>query len=806
MMRSQTARIKAIPVRVKPVTAAVATALGSLAGQSIAVAAELPDELVVTATRRDSTVQEVPYSIAAIGENALRDFNIDNLSGIAQYTAGLSQVDQGARDGNLLIIRGLNADSINSPEFLNNDNDRVSTYYGETPVYINLLPIDVQRVEILRGPQGTIYGARSLSGTVRVTPNKPDTAEFTVDAHVGVDNTSQSDDNGREADVVINAPLIEDTLALRALLGYKYEAGYIDYNYLLPDPGFSCVEPGWTTGCSADGFLSEEDANYIRTRSAGASLLWTPTDELDVTLSWRQQDRSSGGRNINSQRALRNIEIVRGIDLDNGRYVSGLRYTEPNSRQNDIYNLEITWDNALGELVSSTSVTNYKADGRRDQTDFLLDQEYGYEDFPDFSAFSREQYDDRVFTQEFRLVSDNEGPINYLLGAWLQDSDYFVRSREFSPFAGTTPTTYDNKTFDKRRETALFGEVGFDVTDNLNLLVGARWFDYEAKFRDCTTFGGDVDDPANCTPNFDFDKEDDNDVLGKFTASLQLADNIKTYATFSQGYSTGKVNNGTISNAPRYVEPERTDNYEVGLKGNWLDNSVRLNAALFLIDWKDIQLSGFDSAPPFTQVQRNVGEAESQGLELDLEAQLTDNLLLAAGYAYTDAELTTGCNELVIAAGLDPLDPFAPTDICGLGFEEIQSGDRLPGSPEHQGYLRATYFRSLSSDVDFRATYGVTHQSDVLTKVGVGGSDCCRDDGERLGGFTLHNVSASIATGNVEATLYVDNLTNKYAVTGVREDRANIRTVGANDVTVRRYFENVIRPRTVGIDLRIKVR
>ncbi|NND54424.1 MAG: TonB-dependent receptor, partial [Gammaproteobacteria bacterium] len=563
-MRSKTARIRAIPVRVKPVTAAVAIALGSLAGQSIAIAAELPDELVVTATRRDTTVQEVPYSIAAIGTGTLRDLNIDNLSGIARYSAGLTQVDQGARDGNLLIIRGLNGDSIDAPEFLNNDNDRVATYYGETPVYINLLPIDIRAVEVLRGPQGTLYGARSLGGTVRITPNGPDTAEFTIDAHVGAETTDASDDNGREADIVINAPLIEDTLALRALLGYQYRAGYIDYNYVLPNPGFSCAEPGLTTGCSDDGFLSVEDANFVRTRSAGLSLLWALSDDLEATASWRQQDRDSGGRNINSKDALMNIEAVRSIDLDTGNYVSGMRYTEPSKRQNDIYNLKIVWDNSLGELVSSTSLTTYKFDGRRDQTDFLLDQEYGYEDSPEFSSFTREQFDDEIFTQEVRLVSDNEGPINYIVGAYYQDTDFFNRSREFAPPVDTALTTYDNKTFDERSEIAVFGEVGFDVTDDLNLLVGARWFDYEARFRSCTTFGGDVDDPANCTPNLGFDEADDDDVLGKFTATYRLNENLLTYATFSQGYSTGKVNNGDAPSTPRYVEPEQTDNIEAG--------------------------------------------------------------------------------------------------------------------------------------------------------------------------------------------------------------------------------------------------
>ena len=810
--RAGHAAIRPIAVRVTPLAAGVAVAMGSFAGTALAT-----DELVVTATRRDTTVQEVPYSIGVVTDETLRELNITDLSGIARWSSGLYQVDQGARDANVLVIRGLNANSVNAPELLNNDNDRVATYFGETPVYINLLPLDIQRVEVLRGPQGTIFGARSLSGAVRYIPNKPDTQDFTLDAHVRAYSTEESNDRSQEADVVVNVPLVQDTLALRGLLGYAYEGGFIDYNYVVPEPGVSCPEPGFTTGCSDDGFISEADADHVRTRSYGLSLLWTPFDDLEATLSWRQQDREIGGRSATTRVADSAIEAFRGIDMVAGDYVSSYRFTEPQERTNDIYNLTVVWNNELGELTSSTSYTEYESHGRRDQTDFLLDAEYGYEQFPAFAAFTNDVLDDEVFTQEVRLVSnDNDSRFNWLAGAFYQESDFFSRSQEFTPgisdffLLGPLPTgdlEYDNKTFEERTELALFGEVGYAVTDELSILVGARWFDFESQLRSCTAFPffgppfDDVDNPVNCTPETGFDKADDDDVLGKFSVNYLLSDAMNAYFTYSEGYSTSTVNAGNIGpNEDRFVGPERSDNYEVGVKGAWLDNQVTMSAALFLVQLDDVQVAGF--ADTGSAVLRNLGEAESKGLELEGAAQITERWQLAAGYAFTDAHLTEGCADLPNPDGL------ALADLCGADFIDAADGDRLPGSPVHQLYFRATFLTPVSGDMDFRATYGLNTQSDVLTKLGNGSDGCCRDDGERLGGFTLHNLAASLITETWEATVFVENLTNKYAITGVRNDRANIRQVdaGFNDFTVRRYYEDVVRPRNVGIDFRYRFR
>jgi outer membrane receptor protein involved in Fe transport len=248
----------------------------------------------------------------------------------------------------------------------------------------------------------------------------------------------------------------------------------------------------------------------------------------------------------------------------------------------------------------------------------------------------------------------------------------------------------------------------------------------------------------------------------------------------------------------QFVDPETVDNYELGIKSLWLDNRLTVNASVFYMDWEDIQLDG--TADNGVGITVNGGSAETKGVELESSFALNDNWVFSAGYAYTEAELTDSCRT--------PAD-FANKG-CPISGVVTEDGDRLPGSPEHQGTLQVDYFRPLNSTYDFFANWRLTTQSDVLTKLG-DGDDCCRDNGEELGGFTIHYATAGISTETWDATLFIDNVFDKFAVTGVRDDRSVIGTdtdlYGAGgDVAVRRYWNNVITPRVVGVDFRYRFR
>jgi outer membrane receptor protein involved in Fe transport len=207
---------------------------------------------------------------------------------------------------------------------------------------------------------------------------------------------------------------------------------------------------------------------------------------------------------------------------------------------------------------------------------------------------------------------------------------------------------------------------------------------------------------------------------------------------------------------------------------SWDDGDLIFNGAVYQIDWDDIQ-TGSTTINGDLQITVNGSNARSRGLELSLQTRQLDHWSFTAAYAYNQAELTADAKGLV-----DGTDAF--------------SGDRLSGTPEHQGSFAAGYYRALRNGWDLDVGYGVTFSSDVLTKVGL------RNDGETLGGYALHGMSAGVAHGRWSAALYADNLTNKFAETAVRFDPTAIRDVG--DFTLRRYYRNVLRPRSVGVEFR----
>jgi outer membrane receptor protein involved in Fe transport len=231
--------------------------------------------------------------------------------------------------------------------------------------------------------------------------------------------------------------------------------------------------------------------------------------------------------------------------------------------------------------------------------------------------------------------------------------------------------------------------------------------------------------------------------------------------------------------------PDTTVNYEVGYKSAWFDSLLTWNISLFYIDWKNIQVGDLSAGGSFP-ITINGNDAKSQGIETDIQTQIGDHWLLRSAYSYTNAELTQDAPQLVDGTA--------------------QSGDRLPGSPEHQGSVIVTYMHQVGGGLDINVDYGITAQSDVYTKVGMGDT-CCRDFGEALPGFALSHAAVSVAGDRWEARLYSDNLFDRYAETGVRLDQSFLGSTGpSQDFQRRSYFKYMATPRTIGIDFRYKIK
>ena len=774
--------------QISTLSAAVAATL--ISGYATAQQSAL-EEVIVTATRRAESIQDIPINITALGSDLLERERISSLADIAKRVPGLTVVDQGPRSGNTLTVRGLNVDSITSPDGENNGGDTVGIYLGEVPLYVDLKINDMERIEVLIGPQGTLYGAGTLGGALRYIPNKPQSDALSFELRGDVYDLNEADDLGYEGGGTINIPLIDDRLALRASIDYLNDPGFIDNNLLVREAGVSNPQPDFNNPDDVNANLKrKEDANTEETWSGRLALRYSG-DRVDSTLTYYYQDMELGGRQQNHKESI-----------GTGDYESGTRFEEPQDRTNELLALEVVVDLGFAELTSATGYSEYAENGNRDQTDLLLSFEYGYELFPSFAAYTREDVNEDTFTQELRLVSTGEGPFNWIVGAFYRDYESDSLSQEYTPgfdqFAvdelGGVQLRPDSleyyETIDQETtETAAFGELGYQITDAWQVTVGARWFKFDDDVTSGfalplldTVFFGDPQDSINI--NSDSADTDDDDVIFKFNTSYDFSDDIMGYLTVSEGYRLGGVNTVPACTTPLTpgqnvcalpdeinIKSDKTTNYELGMHSQFGD-SVILNAALYYIEWDDVQIDDVtvNGDIPITS---NGGSATSQGVELAGQWYITPNLSIMGSYAYTDAELSDDAPGLV--GGADAFD-----------------GDRLPGTPEHQGFLAANYAWNLDNGSQIDFDYSVTATSDVLTKVGE------RNFGESLDGYYLHNVSATWMKDSWRVTLYGDNVFDEYAVSGVRSDRSWVgETLGLFES--RRYSQNVVRPRQVGM-------
>jgi iron complex outermembrane recepter protein len=793
----------------KPLTVAVAAALGStlVANDIRAQVRELPmEEIVVTASRRESTVQDVPINITAVSGDVLEQQRITSLNSFSRDVAGLTLVDQGPRSADLMIVRGLNVSSLNDSEFLlNGSGDTVGTYIGDIPLYVDMKMIDIDRVEVLLGPQGTLYGEGTLGGAIRYIPKRPDTEEFQLDAHGGVYSIAESDSLGYTTDAVINVPISEDKLGFRAAISYLDNPGFIDYDYLIRQPGVSNPQPDFTDPADvAANLYSVKDANTERTLMGRASLLWRPTNAIDINFSWLHQDQKGGGRSINNRHAL-NTAIPNRNTLETDKYVSGQRYLEPKDRQNDLLSIELVADLGFAELTSATGYSEYDELGHRDQTDLLLDLSfdggYYYEEFPLFSAFTTDGTTENRWNQELRLVSTSPGPWNWIVGVFYNKFKEDAFSFEFTPglsefFYGpgwpTGDLEYEQYTKGKTVENAVFGELGYQLTDRWAITIGARRFDYDVDTTNTISFPliASVGDPERVVFS-------DDGVLGKFNLAYTPNDNITAYLTVSEGYRLGGFNAviacgdlppntqaGCALPDEQLIKPDTTLNTEIGVHSQMLEGRLIVNGAIYNIDWDDIQVDGstVNGAIPITV---NGGTARTRGAEVSARLSTHGPFAFWGTYAYNNAELTSFAPGLV-----DSSDPLT------VDNGNAYPGDRLAGSPKNMASFNVDYYRQLSNGWALDVNYGVSYTSDVLTRVGM------RNNGEKLSGYTLHSASVGFSKDRWSTSIYADNLTNEFVETSVRKTQALIRDIGSNNFRSRRYFRNVLQPRVVGVEFR----
>ena len=767
------------------------------------------EHIEVTGSRRSSTVQEAPINITALDADIMKDQNISQLSDVARWVPGLTVPDQGDFYGSPIIVRGLNTNSSNP----GSDGGTVATYLGEVPLAIDMKIIDVERVEVLIGPQGTLYGAGTLGGAIRYLPKKPQLDETSGSIYGDLFTVAESDDQGGETGFVFNKPIINNKLGVRVAFNYIDEPGFIDYQHLVREGGVSLADPWLYDEPNSAHLTSKDDINSAETTTAKVMMRWQANDNLDVNLAYHYQKQELGGRSISNYQSLSDDNPLKD---QMGKYDGALRYLEPRENTDSLLSLEIVADLGFAELTSATAQSNYDSDYKRDQTDLLIRLDYSYEDFPAFSAFTRDHEEINVLTQEIRLVSNTTSNISWILGAYYSNYEEYIDGDEFAPGYGefvvpggegvdyrADSIEYTSISRAKIIEKAIFGEVTLQASEKLAFTFGTRFYQYQSSFT-----------ADSAIPLFDVDfthadlelsgegASDDGNLL-KFNVNYQFTDDILSYLTISEGFRLGGSNgidlcpeiilDGQQACAQPYefsYQPDTTTNYELGFKSTWYGNKLHFNAALFFVEWDNAQVDGATLVGQEAYTS-NAASAESKGIEISTRAIISNELSAYATYAYTNAELTSNAPFLYGVYDDDEMQ----------SYYDGSKGDRLPGSPETQFSLGLTYSQEVFQDKMLDINYGLTYQSDVYTKVGL------KADGEVLAGYALSNFSAKLSDSAWAITFYIDNLFDKYAETSVRRDKADVGLAkysdnNTNGQELQRYYGHYITtPRTIGLRL-----
>lgn len=764
------------------------------------------DTIVVTATRRSTTLQDAPINISAVTAEQLSKQRIDDVKSLSAFTPGMTVVDTGPSSTGNIIMRGISAgdSSADGSQY----ESSLGVYLGEVPLYLDFRLIDIARVEVLQGPQGTLYGLGTLAGAVRYIPNRPTTDRLSLDVHARGFAESHSADFGYNGDAAINIPILEDHIAFRTVVGYYNNPGFIDYTHLLQTPGVSDPQPGRSAtgagasfGNSADyaaNFKFRRDVNYDHTFTTRNQLLLQASPAAKLFLTYAHQTTNTLGRQANG-----------GGVLGTGRYEGPWRYLEPTSRASDLYAAEFNLElGGIAQLVATSALTNQKIVTEGDNTDLLLDLDYGYEAFPAFSSHNTSTAYRRQFNQEVRLVSTHGGPFSWVIGGFYNNLRYYSQYREYVPgfanFAGINrPDDLEYMSFvtTRTKEKALYGEGTFRITDAWQVTGGLRYYKYDAFAQggtDTPLFGGGLTRTPYPLVVFDPSRiksgQTKNDgFVWKANTSYKFSSDLLAYLTYSTGYRTGNVNrvapcilplDPTVQNVcalPNELSfgPDKTRNIELGVRAALFDKKLQFTLSGFHVNWNGIQVPSV-TVNGLVGITVNGSKAVSQGVEFSGQLKITPELVLQGTYSYTDAHLTADAPGIIVSSG-QTFDAFA--------------GDRLPGSAKHSGSAQLTYTYPLGNDNDVAFTWAATYTGDIYSRVGL------RGNGEIIPSYMTHRASVTYHGKAFEVGLYADNIFDKYAITAISNDLSSFNRV-RTDVVERFYAQGVLTPRRVGIDVR----
>ena len=563
-----------------------AAALGPLILQMPAVAQDADEEnslvqekIVVTALKRDQSLIEVPAAITVLGGEELQERGIENIQDLSFAVPGLTLREDGPGSYQI-FLRGLSNQYGNGA--------LVGVYLDEIPLSLSSIDqlvqpsLDLSQVEVLKGPQGTLYGQGAVAGVVRYVANKPDTNEFGASLQAQLSSVDDGD-IGTQGEFMLNLPIAKDLFAVRVAGIIERDGGWQDQ----PEAG---IENG-----------NGNDVEHFRVKA-----LWTPTENLAIEGTYINH-------NAETQLGLGYEQPDRTVVVA----IDPAKQLIPKDFEYQIYSLNVNYDFGFAELVSATT-----------QIDHDHDYPFSYVGGPQTVWGGNLEGNDarfqksEQFSQELRLSSAEDGAFQWTIGAFYRDAETTLLANDIDTLFFGTVFPDDVFTNDGQSESyAVFADLAYDLTDRLTIGVGGRYFEDNQ-----TSIENDGDET--------FDSFDPRAYL-----SFELNDNTNLYASYGSGFRSGGFNSRGL---PAY-DAESLQSYEIGIKGTGLDGALNYEVAAFHSEYEDMLRRGLifvEATADFLELTSNIGEAEVTGIEFGASIKPTNQITLYANGAYTDTEIT----------------------------------------------------------------------------------------------------------------------------------------------------------------------
>ncbi len=722
------------------------------------------EEIVVTAQKREQSLQDVAVSVQVLNNQQLENLNVRAFEDYIDFLPTVSYDSAGPGYAKI-YMRGIasGGDGNHSASM-----PSVGYYLDEQPVttinqILDIHMYDIARIETLSGPQGTLYGQGSQSGTIRIITNKPVMDEVQMGYDVEVNSVSEGD-VGYNVNGFGNFP-IGERAAVRLVAWHKEVAGYID---LVPATmNFPGPQPTSTNNFA----FAREDYNTVTTSGLRALLKVDLNDNWSVTPGLMYQDSDVEGGWAHNPELFGDLKTGAMWDA----YAKDEWYQASLTLEGSIGNLDVVY---AGAYLDRENIS-----------------EYDYSDYTEYWANYSEYFsgatwcvyynvngDCAVGTQyvggfeqyartshELRVQSDGDAQLRWVAGAFVQQQEHNFDLQWIVPdldpaLTVVLPPTGDRKfggttvwqTYQVRedQDTAFFGELSYDFTDQLTGTVGTRYFEYENSLygfngfaRHCTgSYIGGVfvqDDAGTIQyPCFNTRVLDDvakgDDWAFKVNLEYRLDEDKMIYATWSEGFRAGGVNRARVPGIPKY-DPDFVTNYELGWKMVLADGRLRFNGAAYIIDWDNFQFGFLDFTVSNLTIVQNVGNSQTKGFEWDLTYAANDNNTLTFAGSYNNAELETD---------------FWRTDddrIAGLPAN-APAGTPMPYVPEVQltGIWRSN-FEVSSLPAFFQAA--VAYTGDRWNDLDTLNVPARRN----MDAYTLVNLSAGIENESWSAGLFISN-------------------------------------------------